>query len=92
MLRVVRVASTNGYQSCSVHCTGVFFGSDFITVTKKEEETWAVLKPGVFAAIMDHYASGEPLFTDKQTLEASDTAIRPEDDEVRAGAPALACA
>ena len=63
--------------------TGVFFGSDFITVNKSEGENWAVLKPGVFAAIMDHFASGDPLFTDAQTLAASDTAIRPEDSEAR---------
>ncbi|KAI8476960.1 MAG: scaffold protein Nfu/NifU N terminal-domain-containing protein [Monoraphidium minutum] len=62
--------------------TGVFFGSDFVTVTKAEDTAWAVLKPQVFAAIMDHYSSGEPLFLDEQTLAASDTAIHPDDDEV----------
>jgi len=31
---------------------------------------------------MDHFASGDPLFTDAQTLAASDTAIHPDDDEV----------
>lgn len=61
---------------------GVFFGSDFITITKKEEYPWPVLKPDVFAAIMDHYASGEPIITDEETLAASDTAIHPDDDEV----------
>lgn len=62
--------------------SGVFFGSDFITVTKGEDLNWAVLKPDVFAAIMDHYSSGEPLFTDADTLAASDTAIHEDDDEV----------
>lgn len=37
----------------------VFFGSDFVTVTKSEDYAWSVLKPDVFAAIMDFYASGE---------------------------------
>lgn len=62
--------------------TGVFLGSDFITVTKQEAYTWQVLKPDVFAAIMDHFASGEPIFTDADTLAHSDTAIHPDDDEV----------
>lgn len=38
--------------------SGVFFGSDFVTVTKSEEYVWSVLKPEVFAAIMEHFTSG----------------------------------
>lgn len=60
----------------------VFFGSDFVTVTKKEEYAWAVLKPDVFAMIMDHYSSGEPLFYDGEAMAASDTAIHEDDSEV----------
>ena len=48
------------------HNPQVFFGSDFVTVTKSEDYGWAVLKPDVFAAIMDHYSSGEALFYDEQ--------------------------
>jgi hypothetical protein len=71
----------------------VFFGSDFVTITKSDDYNWPVLKPDVFAAIMDHFSSGEPLFTDKDTLAASDTAIHEDDDEVRCGAAAtLLCA
>ena len=64
---------------------GVFFGSDFVTVTKSDDYNWPVLKPDIFAAIMDHFSSGEPLFTDKEVLEASDTAIHEDDDEVGPG-------
>ncbi len=46
--------------------------------------SWAVLKPDVFAAIMDHFSSGDPVLLDEETLSKSDTAIHPEDDEVRA--------
>ncbi|KAI8005955.1 hypothetical protein LOK49_LG07G01476 [Camellia lanceoleosa] len=42
--------------------TRVFFGSDFITVTKSEDAPWDILKPEIFAAIMDFYSSGKPLF------------------------------
>jgi Fe-S cluster biogenesis protein NfuA len=40
--------------------SGVFFGSDFITVTKSGGE-WQQLKPMILGAIMEHYMSGEPL-------------------------------
>jgi Fe-S cluster biogenesis protein NfuA len=39
---------------------GVFFGADFITVTKSEGE-WQQLKPSILGAIMEHFMSGEPL-------------------------------
>jgi len=62
--------------------TSAFFGSDFVTVSKTEDCPWAVLKPDVFAAIMDHFSSGEPLFTDASAA-ASDTAINDDDTEVK---------
>ena len=39
---------------------GVFFGSDFITVSKADGE-WPQLKPAILGAIMEHFMSGEPL-------------------------------
>jgi len=55
--------------------TRVFFGSDFVTVTKSDDASWDFLKPEIFAAIMDFYSSGEPLFLDSKTAAAMDTAI-----------------
>ena len=40
--------------------TGVFLGSDFISVTKDKRD-WQGLKPAVLGAIMEHYLSGEPV-------------------------------
>ncbi len=40
--------------------SGVFFGQDFITVTKADGD-WSHLKPAILGAIMEHYLSGEPL-------------------------------
>ena len=40
--------------------TGVFFGSDFITVTKADGE-WQQLKPAILGAIMEHFLSGAPV-------------------------------
>jgi Fe-S cluster biogenesis protein NfuA len=38
----------------------VFFGSDFISVTKTDGE-WQQIKPAILGAIMEHYMSGAPL-------------------------------
>ncbi|EXB36952.1 NifU-like protein 4 [Morus notabilis] len=62
--------------------TRVFFGSDFVTVTKSEEASWDFLKPEIFAAIMDFYSSGQPLFLDSETAAAKDTAIHEDDSEI----------
>jgi Fe-S cluster biogenesis protein NfuA len=43
--------------------TGVFFGSDFVTVTKADGD-WQHLKPAILGAIMEHYMSGAPLLAD----------------------------
>ncbi|KAL8538835.1 hypothetical protein ACS0TY_000732 [Phlomoides rotata] len=59
----------------------VFFGSDFITVTKSDEISWDLLKPQIFAAIMDFYSSGQPLILDSTTAASMDTAIREDDSE-----------
>ena len=40
--------------------TGVFFGYDFITVTKDEAD-WQHLKPAILGAIMEHFMSGAPV-------------------------------
>lgn len=63
------------YLIASVGVVRVFFGSDFVTVTKSEDATWDFLKPEIFAAIMDFYSSGQPLFLDSKTAAAMDTAI-----------------
>jgi len=44
--------------------TGIFFGSDFITVSKDGATAWDELKPAVLGAIVEHYASGEPILAD----------------------------
>uniref|UniRef100_A0A0D9ZUF4 Scaffold protein Nfu/NifU N-terminal domain-containing protein n=1 Tax=Oryza glumipatula TaxID=40148 RepID=A0A0D9ZUF4_9ORYZ len=62
--------------------TRVFFGSDFVTVTKSEETSWDYLKPEVFAAIMDFYSSGQSLFLDSSTAASMDTAIHEDDSEI----------
>jgi Fe-S cluster biogenesis protein NfuA len=38
--------------------TGVFFGADFVTVTKAESIEWDHIKPALLGAIMEHFQSG----------------------------------
>ena len=42
---------------------GVFFGADFISITKSDGE-WQQIKPAVLGAIMEHFMSGAPLLAD----------------------------
>jgi len=39
----------------------VFFGSDFISVTKSDASDWRHLKPAILGAIMEHFTRGLPL-------------------------------
>jgi len=47
--------------------TGVFLGSDFISVTKSEGDEWQHIKPAILGAIMEHYMSGAPTVDDGNT-------------------------
>ncbi len=51
--------------------TGVFFGYDFITVTKADGE-WQHLKPAILGGIMEHFMTGAPLFAEGHVAEAED--------------------
>jgi Fe-S cluster biogenesis protein NfuA len=52
--------------------SGVFFGSDFIAVTKANGE-WQQLKPAILGAIMEHFMSGAPLLSG-ETAAGGDSA------------------
>ncbi|XP_053574186.1 NFU1 iron-sulfur cluster scaffold homolog, mitochondrial [Bombina bombina] len=59
----------------------VFFGPDFITITKESEGIdWNLIKPDVYATIMDFFSSGLPVVT--ADAPRNDTAASEEDDEV----------
>lgn len=47
--------------------TGVFFGNDFVTVTKADSVEWDHIKPSILGAIMEHYQSGQPVMNDDAT-------------------------
>lgn len=62
--------------------TGVFFGSDFISVTKEQGE-WQHLKPAILGVIMEHYMSGAPVVADGAAAEGESDgeSFAPEDKE-----------
>jgi Fe-S cluster biogenesis protein NfuA len=54
---------------------GVFFDRDFISVTAAAGVEWRQLKPQVLAVLLDHFASGAPLF---RPAAAGDIAVDPD--------------
>jgi Fe-S cluster biogenesis protein NfuA len=59
---------------------GVFFGGDFITVTKSDGE-WQHLKPAILGAIMEHFLSGAPIVTDGAEAVGADEFFDSQDAE-----------
>ncbi|KAJ3604221.1 hypothetical protein NHX12_028962 [Muraenolepis orangiensis] len=60
----------------------VFLGPDFITITKSDADVqWKVIKPDVFAAIMDFFTTGLPV-VNEDSAPSPDTAPSDDDDEV----------
>ena len=57
----------------------VFFGADFVTVTKATDKDWQVLKPSILGGIMEHYTSGEPVVSGEQAAPEGAAA---DDDEI----------
>ena len=49
--------------------TGVFFGADFVTVTKAEAIEWEHIKPALLGAIMEHFQSGASVLSDGQGIQ-----------------------
>jgi Fe-S cluster biogenesis protein NfuA len=61
--------------------SGVFLGSDFVSVTKAEGE-WQHLKPAILGAIMEHFTAGTPILQgDADTADLSDEFFDPADEE-----------
>ena len=56
----------------------VFFGSDFVTVTKTADRDWQIMKPSILGGIMEHYTSGDPVIAD----DGAAVAVAADDDEV----------
>ncbi|MBL6078041.1 NifU family protein [Belnapia sp. T18] len=50
----------------------VFLGGDFVTVTQTDDADWALLRPQVLGAIMDHFMGGLPVLDSDGDAEAEE--------------------
>ena len=60
--------------------TGVFLGTDFVTVSKDDGAEWFQLKTAVLGVIMEHFTAGQPVLL--EGAAASEPAEEDEDDEI----------
>ena len=59
---------------------GIYFGPDFVSVTKDEGSEWTVLKPQIFGTLTEYFTSKQPLYRDVSELN-KDTEILDSDSE-----------
>ncbi len=59
--------------------TGVFLGSDFVTVTKDAEQEWHALKPAILGVIMEHFTAGRAVINSEAEAAVESQG---EDDEI----------
>ncbi|HEY3798206.1 MAG TPA: NifU family protein [Caulobacteraceae bacterium] len=62
--------------------TRVYFGDDFLTVSKDPDQLWAHLKAPILAEIMDHFTSGAPLIVGEEAVEEDGTVYEGETAQV----------
>jgi Fe-S cluster biogenesis protein NfuA len=60
--------------------TGVFLGSDFVSISKDAAVDWYQLKPAVLGALMEHFTQGEPVILGADAVAAEGE----QDDEITA--------
>ena len=61
---------------------GVFFGSDFITITKSQSLDWQVMKPLILGSIMDHYNSGDVTINTQKKKDDTSLKVDETDKDV----------
>jgi len=67
--------ATNLFENKAV--TNVFFGKDFITITKKDGYEWDMIKPDILSKIMNFFSSNAPIV--EATTESSNSSDVVED-------------
>jgi len=60
--------------------SGVFLGSDFITVTKQQDSDWQLMKPAILGVIMEHFTAGRPTLLDAP--DAVDEEVNVDEDPI----------
>lgn len=62
--------------------TGVFFGNDFVTVTKAGGVDWDHIKPAILGAVMEHFQSGQSVMEGDHTTSSGHAEHTGEDSEI----------
>jgi Fe-S cluster biogenesis protein NfuA len=63
----------------------VFYGEDFITISKSDSTTWTMLKPAIMGAIIEQFTTNDPLIMEQQykkTVVEDKHAIKSTDSDV----------
>ncbi|KIY45289.1 HIRA-interacting protein 5 [Fistulina hepatica ATCC 64428] len=64
--------------------TAVFYGPDFVTISKSSEYPWNVIKPEIYSILMEFFSSGQPLFrsaVERENAGPQDTRILDTDSD-----------
>jgi Fe-S cluster biogenesis protein NfuA len=60
---------------------GVFLSDDFITITKRDDKAWHLMKPGLLGVIMEHFTANKPVVL-SNTESDTGSGINEDDDEI----------
>ena len=60
---------------------GVFFSDDFITISKRDDKDWQLMKPGILGVIMEHFTANKPIINPGEP-DNLDATPQEEDDEI----------
>ena len=61
---------------------GVFFSDDFITITKRDDKDWHLMKPGLLGVIMEHFTANRPVIISDDENSKSGSSVQDEDEDV----------
>ena len=61
---------------------GVFLSDDFITITKRDDKDWHLMKPGLLGVIMEHFTANRPVIISDDENSKSDSSVKDEDEDV----------
>ena len=61
---------------------GVFLSDNFITITKRNDKDWHLMKPGLLGVIMEHFTANRPVIISDDENSKSGSSVQDEDEDV----------
>jgi Fe-S cluster biogenesis protein NfuA len=61
---------------------GVFLSDDFITITKRDDKDWHLMKPGLLGVIMEHFTANRLVIISDEDNSAPSSSFEDDEDEV----------